>query len=186
MLQETEMREFFQKVVDTVAGLSTQAAKVEGLEQRINELADRLRAVEEENSNLRNQLTTAHGLINETQDKLNATRRDYESEMAVSHGLRETIVSRDSRVTELSSNLESEQQGHAVTIRERDEARGEVGDLKALVQSLRDNLARETTERSDWQAKYEESQRVVTDQAAKLDRVYRILNPSQDLHVVAS
>lgn len=179
------MREFFQRVVDQVATLSTQASRVEGLEQRINELADRLRAVEEENNRLRNDLRSAESLMNETQNKLDATRRDYENEMAVSHGLRETIVGRDSRVSELNDNLETERNAHSTTLRERDEARNEVGDLRALVQSLREQLANTNASRSEWEDRAYKAEAHVREITSKLEKIMGVLQPvnvpSQDV-----
>lgn len=187
MLQEREMREFFQRVVDQVATLSTQASRVEGLEQRINELADRLRAVEEENNRLRNDLRTAETLMAETQDKLDATRRDYENEIAVTQGLRETIVSRDSRVSELNFNLDEERQAHSITLRERDEARNEAGDLRALVQSLRDQLTHAHDVSNGHRERADRSEQFGREIEAKLKQIMTVLQPqvpSQD--VVAS
>lgn len=185
MLQEHEMREFFQRVVDQVATLSTQASRVEGLEQRINELADRLRNVEEENNRLRNDLRAAETLMAETQDKLAATRRDYENEIAVTQGLRETIVSRDSRVHELTDNLQVERDAHSTTLRERDEARNEVGDLRALVQSLRDQLAHTNNDRDGWKDRAYKAEAHVQEIEAKLKQIMGVLQPvnvpSQDV-----
>jgi chromosome segregation ATPase len=185
MLQEIEMREFFQKVIDNVAELSTQAHRVEGLEQRINELSDRLRAVEQDNDRLRNELIQTQNFASETEDKLNATRRDYDSEMGVSRGLRETIIERDSRVTYLSEELAQERESHTATQRERDEAKGQVGDLQALVQSLRDQLSHTAEVRDGWQQRAERAEQEVSTLQAKLERVMRVLSPEPTLQAVS-
>jgi chromosome segregation ATPase len=185
MLQENEMREFFQRVIDNVAELSTQAHRVEGLEQRINELSDRLRAVEEENYNLRTQLNDAVNQQRETSEKLDATRRDYDSEMSVSRGLRETIIERDYRVANLTEELAQERDSHTATQRERDEAKGQVGDLQALVQSLRDQLAASAERENTFQTRAVDAEHRVTELQAKLDRVMRVLNPEPSLQAVS-
>jgi chromosome segregation ATPase len=177
MITEQEMREFFQKMIDTVAQLSTQAQKVEGLEQRVINISDRLSEVERENVHLRNQLGEANSKIADTEHKLEGVTRDFDNERAVTVRLQETIVSRDSKVTELEVNLNTERDAHRVTLRERDEARNEVGDLRALVQSLREQLATLNSERDHLRAENEGYQRTISEQQTRLDRIMSVLQP---------
>ena len=49
---ESEMKEFFQRVIDSVAELSSQAARVEGLVQQVQELTSRVNQFELDNRTL--------------------------------------------------------------------------------------------------------------------------------------
>jgi chromosome segregation ATPase len=184
-VSEATMREFFQSVVDKVAELSTQASKVEQLEQRINALNERVSGLEQENAQLRSDLNGATNTVHELSAQLNDTNAKLDVERGVSAALRETIVTRDSRVTELSGNLEQEADAHKVTLRERDEAQSEVQDLKAYVAGLKENLITATERGDHWYEVANGYERSVKELQARIDRINSVLNPLQSVASVA-
>lgn len=185
MYSETEMKEFFQNIIDQVATLSSQAAKVDGLEQRILNMSDRLRDLEETNRNLQQQVHEVNSKLVHTEDQLNATRRDYESEMAVTRNLRDVITGRDSKVQEVESNLETERDAHKITLSERDDARRAAGEFEQKVHSFRDELDRTQVDLQEWRDRAYKAEAQVTDYKQQLDKINSLLNPlrvvSQDV-----
>lgn len=179
MPTETEMKEFFQSVIDNVATLSSQAARVEGLERRINELADRLRAVEEENRNLQVQLHAAQDQARTNHELFEQSQRDFDNERAVTNNLRDVLVSRDSKVQELEHNVEAERTAHKLTLNERDDARRRGDELETQVSSFREQVASVTSERDHWKAEASRFENEVNDLKQKLTRVQSILAPLQ-------
>lgn len=177
-INEVTMKEFFQAAIDKFAELSTQANKVDYLEQRIRAMEDRIGGLETENANLRADLdgTTHHA--QELQSQLNATQNSLEAERAVSHGLRETIVSRDSRVQELASYLDDTRHTAETATQERDDARSEVNDLKAYVDNLKDQVRNATEGRDHWHQVADGLERTVAELQARLDRINSVLNPA--------
>lgn len=173
------MREYFQQVVDHVAKLSTQASLVEGLQEQVNRLNDRLNNLELENTQLRHELDQANGHIHSVQNELDNTTRSLDNERAVSQSLRDTIVQRDAGVVSLEQDLRAERDTISQVTRERDEARSENSDLHSLVQELRNKLADTTSDRDAKAAQLYEAEGQIRDLTTRLDRVNSILNPPQ-------
>lgn len=184
MFSEAEMKEYFQRIIDQVSTLSTQAARVEGLEARINELAEKVRAVSEENANLLNRLQTAEAKSYDVQQSLDTVQHQLDIERGVSQSLRDTIVGRDTKVAEVETNLGQERDAHRVTLSERDDARRHVTELEGHVNSFRDQLGTTRQERDQWQAKAEDLERQVTDLNRTVERIKAVFNPGVALHAV--
>jgi chromosome segregation ATPase len=185
-INEATMREFFQSLIDKVAVLSTQADRVNYLEQQIQNLTAKVVELEGQNAELRRDLSGTVGHVNELQEKLNATQNALDSERSVSHGLRETIVSRDTKVNELSTDLNHTNEHVEVVTRERDEARNEAGDLRALVDTVRSSLRDTSEDRDRWRNEAQRLEGVVSDLQTRLDRVNSILNPPRPVEPVSS
>jgi chromosome segregation ATPase len=183
-INEVTMKEFFQGVVDKVAELSTQAGKVEALEQRVNDLYSRITDLEQQNAGLRADLNGATNTIQELNGKLEASETALSHERSVSQGLREAITSRDSSVVELQRQLDDTNRSLHGAVNERDAARNEVSDLKAMVESVRESLNKTTEDRDHWQNEARRLQDIVNDLEVKLSRINSILSPPHP--VVAS
>ena len=179
------MKEFFQGVVDKVAELSTQASKVESLEMRVNELYARITSLEQQNAGLRSDLDGATNTIHELSGKLEASETALTHERSVSQGLREVITSRDAGVVELQRQLDDTNHQHHTAVNERDAARNEVGDLKALVESVRESLSTTTEERDRWQNEARRLQDTVNELEVKLSRITSILSPPRPVDVAS-
>jgi chromosome segregation ATPase len=179
------MQEYLQKVVDYVAQLSTQASLVQGLQEQVSRMNERLNNLEQENAQLRRDLDQANGQINHVQSDLDNTTRNLDNERAVSQSLRDTIVQRDAGVVSLEQDLRSERDAHTVTTRERDEAKAENEDLRMLVEQLRHKLGEATQERDNLNKDMSEANREISDLRTRLDRVNSILNPPQPVTNVA-
>ena len=177
MYSETEMKEFFQNIIDQVATLSSQAARVDGLEQRINELSQRVNELTTTNYNLQQQVAEVNGKLVRTEDQLNATRRDYENEMAVTHNLRDVLVSRDNKVMEVEQNLSTERDAHKITLSERDDARHHAVELDEQVSSFRNKLQDAEASLSEWRDRAYKAEAQVTDYKQQLDKINSLLNP---------
>lgn len=179
MPTEHEMKEFFQSVIDNVATLSSQAARVEGLEQRINELSESIQRLRDDNRNLETSLAQAHDKVNALGRDLEHTTQELSNERAVTQNLREVLISRDTKVEELNHNVEAERTAHRITLNERDDARRRGDELDAQVSSFREQVASVSSERDHWKAEASRFEGEVNDLRQKLTRVQSILAPLQ-------
>jgi len=177
MYSEQDMKEFFQNVVDQVATLSTQASKVQGLEQRIIELSQRFDELQQRNRDLESELVNTRSQVSQLEVQVSSTNQSLENERAVTASLRETIVQRDAGVHMLEQSFRSEQDAHKITTSERDDARRHATELGEQANSFRNELEDTRRERTEWKDKYVQSQAEVNDLKQKLDRVNSILNP---------
>lgn len=177
MYSEHDMKEFFQNVIDQVATLSTQASKVEGLEQRVQELFNRLNELETENRRLNHELNQTKESLGRAIDEADNTRRDFDNERAVTQSLRETIVQGDQRVVTVEQSFRQEQESHKITTSERDDARRKANELEEHVSHVYNELAEVKNDRDTWRNLAVEHEKEVNDLKQKLDRVNSILNP---------
>lgn len=177
MYTEQEMKDFFQNIIDQVSTLSTQASRVDGLEQRVRELTQRLDELSTTNYNLQHEVAEVNRRLVSTEDQLNSTRRDYENEMAVTRNLRDVITGRDSKVQEVETNLETERQAHRVTLSERDDARHHAVELDEQVTSFRTNYHQANERANEWERKAHEFERQAADYKQQLDKIQSLLNP---------
>jgi chromosome segregation ATPase len=183
-INEANMKEFFQSVVDRVATLSTQAAKVEQLEQRVNDLYNRISQLESENTELRRVLNAAQSSLQETQSTLMQTQSSLDAERNTSQALRDTIVSRDSRVSELVKVVDDTNQALHNTTHERDVANNELNDVRAYNDSLKDqlNTARETADH--WQRTAGDFERKVQELEQRLAKIRGVIGDPEPSNVV--
>jgi chromosome segregation ATPase len=177
IMTEFEMKEFFQRVVDEVATLSTQASKVEGLQEQVNSLTDRLNALEQENRRLQDQAIDASNIVARMEAEITSTRSALESEHGVVSALRETLVQRDAGVVELQNQLSTERDAHKITTSERDDARQKVIEVQRDLDGTSQRLHDVTTDRDEWRSKANELERQAHDLRSQLDRINSVLNP---------
>ena len=185
MHTETEMKEFFQSVVDQVATLSTQANRVAGLEQQINELYDRVRSLEADNQALRYELGQANARNADVQDMLTRTQSNLDSERSVVQGLRDTLIQRDTKVQEVELEVESERNSHRITKSERDDARTRNEELDREVTSFRQQVSAVVSERDHYREESSRLEKENVELRQRLDRINSVLNPQPvGLHAV--
>src|SRR5262249_52435914 len=113
-METSEMREFFQRVVDHVNELTGTAAQVEGLRQQVQSLNDRVNQLEQSNYDLQQQLSLARSDSARLEAEVAQYQRDFDNERAVTNSLRETIVAADARVVSLQGDLKSEADSHTI------------------------------------------------------------------------
>lgn len=174
---ESEMREFFQRVIDSVAELSTQANRVEGLTQQVNDLTKRVDEVCETNRQLNVQLNEACGKLMEVQNMLSTTQSMLESERAVTAALRETIIQRDAGVVQLEQSFRQEQDAHKLTISERDDARRLAQELSHELDTHKTWLVDTQRDRDDWRSKASELESTNAQLKQQLEKINSVLNP---------
>jgi chromosome segregation ATPase len=177
------MKEFFQRLIDSVAELSTQASKVDGLSNQVNSLNDRLNQLEQANRELNQRVVEAETISANMQRELENTNRNLESEKAVSQSLRETIIQRDAGVQTLEANFRQEQDAHKITTSERDDARLRVNELESEVERHNRHINDLSTDRDTWRSLATDHERELNQVKQQLEKVNSILNP---LRVVSS
>lgn len=178
MISENEMKEFFQRVVDEVATLSTQASKVEGLENQVKDLWNKMDALAVENRRLQDQAIDANNTVQRMEAEITSLRSQAENERAVVSGLRDTLVQRDAGVVELQNQLSTERDAHKITTSERDDARQKVSEVQRDLDSTGHRLAQVTDERDEWRNKANDLERKAHDLSQQLDRINAVLNPT--------
>src|SRR5947207_5966657 len=177
-LTEATMREYFQRVVDHVAGLSTQAAQVTGLQNAVSDLSNRLANLEAENANLRKEVSEAweyaHRMEAETQGSSAA------KEAAEQHvqALKDVIVQRDTAVSSLSQAHESEKAQHRITMADRDDARQRAEELTTRLAARDEAVRGLEAERDHWIQKANGHSSELEEVRGKLDRIQSLLSPS--------
>ena len=187
MYTESDMKVFFQNIIDQVSTLSTQAARVEGLEQRINELSESIQRLRDDNRSLEASLAQAHDKVNALGRDLEQTTQELSNERAVTQNLREVLVSRDSKVQELEHNNQVERDAHKVTLSERDDARRRGEELDREVQSFREKLEHTEADLQGWRDRAYKAEAEAADYKQQLDKINSLLNPhvpSRDFQVV--
>jgi chromosome segregation ATPase len=185
MLSEQEMKDFFQRIIDQVATLSTQAARVEGLIEHVNRLTERLESLENDNSNLRNEVRAATDKANTIEGMLVNTQNMLDNERAVTVALRETIVQRDAGVVQLEQSFRSEQDAHKITVSERDDARRKVEELQTEVEHFRGKSEDLARERDEWRNKVSELESTNASLKQQLDKIKAVVSPLYAVQDVA-
>ena len=179
MYSEAEMKTFFQGVVDQVATLSTQAAQVEGLRQSVHNLNERVSQLEADNRNLVDQLQNAQATMSAMEQQCQDLQTVLEGERNARQGLQDTIVQRDSAVSELTNNLNTERDAHRITLSERDDARQVIEERNTDLGNVRGALDQVTVERNEWRNKAIDLEGENASLKQRLDRITAILNPPQ-------
>ena len=177
MYSENDMKEFFQNIVDQVATLSTQAARVSGLEQRITELSDRLNNLEQVNRQLQSDLGEARELVQKLVHEKAVTTGHLENEKAVTQALRETITQRDAGVVALETSFRQEQEAHRITTSERDDARQRNQELEQSLASSKQSYDDVFHDRDNWRQKFWDMEKEAAQVKQQLDKINSVLNP---------
>jgi len=182
---ETEMREFFQRLIDTVAELSTQANRVEGLVQQVQGLNERLTHFEQTNRELSAHANEVAYKLSEVQDFLSTTQGMLESEKAVTQSLRETIIQRDAGVVQLENAFRQEVDAHKITTSERDDARQKIQELSHELDVTKAHLSDTQVDRDHWRSKTSELESTNAKLQQQLEKIQSVLNPLRVVSEVA-
>jgi chromosome segregation ATPase len=177
------MKEFFQRLIDSVAELSTQASKVEGLSQQVQQLSERLNNLEQENYSLKSQISDANNTVVRLEHEMAVTNGHLENERAVTQSLRETIIQRDAGVQNLEQAFRNEQDSHKIAVSERDDARTRVNELESEVQRHMQHIHDVTEDRNTWRNLATDHERELNQVKQQLEKINSLLNP---LRVVSS
>jgi chromosome segregation ATPase len=184
-ITEQNMREYFERIVSHVVGLSEQAKKVDDLTQKVNDLSARIYDVEQENFSLKNDLNAQIERANQVQAQNDATQLELQNAREHSHALAETIILRDSRVSELEQSRQSavneaDTFKHALEV-----ANNRTSDQDALINDLRHELQAVIEDRDNWQHTANENARQAAELKVSLDRIQSILNPVRPVEPTA-
>jgi chromosome segregation ATPase len=174
---ESEMKEFFQRVIDSVAELSSQAARVEGLVQQVQELTSRVNQFELDNRTLMSQVNEANYKVQETQGQLAATQSHLDQEKAVTQALRDTITQRDAGVVQLEQSFRNEQDFRKIAESERDDARARVAELERDLQGANQYGNDMATDRDQWRSKASELEATNASLKQQIGQIQSVLNP---------
>ena len=179
-----EMKDFFQKVVDEVATLSTQAQQVQGLQEQVTNLSNRVNQVEQANTELMTKLDEAQATIARLQDE--RSKVDYALEAERQHvvALRDANVARDTRVSELEGNLRSETDAHRITKADLEDSRRATSEQEARANGYQQRLNDTVSLLEEWRAKANDYERRNTELQTKFDQLRSVLSPSP-IHVVS-
>jgi chromosome segregation ATPase len=183
IVSENDMKEFFQNVIDSVAQLSTQASRVDGLVEQVQRLNERLNNLENENRNLRDQVTDANNTVARMESEINSTKGQLEGERNAVSALRETIFQRDSKLNEVEVYLTQERDAHKITLSERDDARQKIFELESEVERHIRHINDLTSDRDTWRSLATDHERELNQVKAQLGQIQSVLNP---LRVVSS
>jgi chromosome segregation ATPase len=181
MLQENEMREFFNRIIGDFTGLTEAANKVEGLSQRVQELSDRISALENENVSLKGEVKEAWEYARTVEDRADSLQSSLNDSQASAKALQETIVASDSRVAELTRSLDSSLNSQQTVERDRDEARNSVKDYEVLTADLRNQLAETEADRNTWKDVAQRHEATIKSLNETVSRVQSILNPPSNV-----
>ena len=179
MVSEAEMKEFFQRVVDQVAMLSTQAAQVETLRQQVSDLHNRVNEVEQRNNELNALLTESRETVTRLEEQVRSYDTALQAEREHVVALRDVNVARDARVTELETNLAAERDAHRISLSERDDARQVITEHADRLRVACDELERTTIDRNTWRNKAIDLEGENASLRQKYDRIMAVLNPPQ-------
>jgi chromosome segregation ATPase len=143
-------------------------------------------SLENENYSLKNDLNAQIERANQIQAQHDATALELNNAREHSHALAETIISRDSRVSELE-RLKDEAVSEAnhwhddLTV-----SQNRVSDLEALVSDLRSQLEHTTRDKDGWVRSAHEYQRQAEEYKVNFDRIQSILNPPRPVESYVS
>lgn len=174
------MREFFDKILNDWSGLTESANRVEALSQQVQQLSDRITALEQENHNLRNEVENQRKYAQDMEALAVERANSFHDAQEHAHVLQETIVQADTRVNELSGSLGVANSQRHEAERERDEARNSVRDYEVLTADLRQQLSDITVERDNWKLDAQKNAETIVSLNATLGRVKAFLSPEPE------
>src|SRR5258708_29669949 len=99
------MRHCFERIITSIVGYSRQAQEVEGLRATVSDLHGRLDSLAEENRKLQEDTRTAWDMAHSFERERDEASAAKVAAEAKANALQEAIVARDSRVTDLESQL---------------------------------------------------------------------------------
>ena len=182
-ITETSMKEYFERIVNHVVGLSEQAKKVDELTQRVNEMADRISNLEHENYHLKADLQGQTELVDRVAQERDTTQIELNSAREHAHALAETIINRDSKVVELQSQVSNAEFNANQAEHELGVSRNRVTDLELMAADLRQQLEHVTSDRDVWVGIAHEQEQKANEYKVHLDRIQSILNPPKSVEI---
>jgi len=177
METETAMREYFEKVVNTVRELTTSASRVEGLQNDVNNLLSRVSALEESNNQLRHELQTERDLNAALQNEVEKTKAAAFAANEHANALQAVIVAGNNEVASLKGSLKGEEDSHTITRADLADARRASQEWESQYVATKQMLDTATQDRDNWQGQAHTAQQEVRSLQAQLDRITAILNP---------
>ena len=178
-METTEMRDFFNRVVDHVNQLTGTAERVSGLEADVRALSERVHTLEQENYSLRQELSEARRVTEQLRSEVDTHSDAARTANENVRALQDTIVLRDTSVHNLTDEVASERESHRITRADLEDARRAVQEWEASYNTKVEALSTVTRDRDEWHQKAMDYLRERDDVAEKFKRISSILNPSQ-------
>jgi chromosome segregation ATPase len=176
-ITEQNMREYFERLINHVVGLTSTAQKVDELTQRVNDMQNRIYGLEVENDNLKRDLESQIETVNQVRAQHDAVELELHNSREHTHALAETIVMRDKRVAELDQARQSAEDHAREAELELQVAENRISDQDALIADLRSQLDTMTVGRDEWARQAHNASEEAAKVRANLERIQAILNP---------
>jgi chromosome segregation ATPase len=176
-ITEQNMREYFERLINHVVGLTSTAQKVDELTQRVNDMQNRIYGLEVENDNLKQDLQTQIETVNQVRAQHDAVELELHNSREHTHALAETIVMRDKRVAELDQTRQDAEDHFHEAEQELLIAQNRISDQEALINDLRLQLQTVTEDRDAWKKQAYDFEEEVIRVKTNLERIQAILNP---------
>lgn len=164
---ESEMQDFLTRALATIKDYTQLSSRLEGFQQDIDSLRGRLETVSNENNTLRNDIKAATDLAGQAEQERDEARRNHQEQVARSNNLQDLITARDSRVTELTKDIE-------IINKDRGDLNRECNNLNSRVASLESDLEHTSQRRDYWQ-------KIATDNERNLKEALSDLKEVQDM-----
>lgn len=181
MLMESEMREFFDKILNDWTGLTEASNRVEALAQQVQDLSNQVGMLRTENDNLKRDVAEAWDYSHRMEARVQELDQRVHDSQEHARVLQETIVNSNSRVNDLTRQNEEAVATVDYVTRERDAANSTVRDYEVQVADLRQQLEEVTRNRDEWKADAQKNAETIVQLNATLSRVQSILNPSSNV-----
>jgi chromosome segregation ATPase len=185
-ITESNMREYFERLVSHVVSLSTQAQKVNELTQKLNDMSYRVDNLEIENSHLKADLQAQIETVNQVRAQHDAVELELHNSREHTHALAETIVMRDKRVAELDQSRQEAEDRANQWNSDLVVAENRIADQEALIADLRSQLETVTEQRDAWERKAHVHKQEAEEFKSNFDRIQAILNPPRPVESYVS
>jgi chromosome segregation ATPase len=176
-ITEQNMREYFERLINHVVGLTSTAQKVDELTQRVNDMQNRIYGLEVENDNLKRDLESQIETVNQVRAQHDAVELELHNSREHTHALAETIVMRDKRVAELDQARQTAEDRADQWGKDLNVALNRNADQEALIADLRSQLDTMTVGRDEWARQAHNASEEAAKVRANLERIQAILNP---------
>jgi chromosome segregation ATPase len=144
-ISESEMREYFERIVSNFVSLSDQARELEALKNTVTTLRQQVEAIVEDNNRLKVTISDLQSDLTHEAQSHETTQRQRDSAESEVRALRESIVSRDQKVSELEVKLRDVSDKYAKVCLESDERGLSISNLTAQ----RDTAVTESEQRGE-------------------------------------
>lgn len=182
-----ETDSFFQRLATNFVRMSNQDRELQNMRYDLQRLNARLDEYVEENSKLKNEITTAYELMKSIEQERDSAKRDLADEQAATVHLREqtnmlsdTLVQRDHRIAELEWQVSELQTSNRQVQSERDSFQGNRDYWQRRAAEFEDKLHHTEQDRSGWVDRTNKAEASRDKLQTRLDQMKAIISPPED------